>query len=692
MNLPSWSEIPMLRMAIPFILGIIISTLAENLIFWAISSCIFLILGFWLAYKHRPRFKFRYWFGVPLIFMWFILGGFSVQLATDFLHKNYYGDFENAEEFGVRVLQSSYRKGDFSEILGAVESVRTEDGEWISTHGKAFIRFKDTTLQVYRNSKMVMVAKVSIVDGRNAPGIFDFQKHMAEKHIWHQIHVSAGNFKIVDSVKSDFLVSLREFCMKIIEHQYSNEKARGVISALLLGQKRTLDKEVQQAFANTGTIHVLAVSGLHVGMVYLLLSFLLRGFSNSKNARILRFLIEMTAIWIFAALSGMSPSVNRACLMFSILGIGKILNRPVHLYNTLATSALILCAIDPYMLFNLGFQLSYFAVFGIAFWQSNLVSLIKFQFKGFQYLWQMATVSTSAQLGTLPIGLLIFHRFPIWFLPANLIILPFIPFIMGIGALALVLSFLPVIGSIIAQFNEYFILVLIKVVSIFDSFPGSALGEFSINSVQCISLYLLLIGIGLGFFEKLKSAGTIGLLAVIVFGANYAIQQNQIKGTNGLWLYQSYKGGEIAFQSDGCLLNFFINSTIPLNHSKSNNLAIRNLGLSDSLPIALPSTFGNVCINPDEMIVSKITEKDSVGLVIYNQPNWFMLGKLEGARFIILPGKDRSNKTIEKLRSMQIPLFFIGSSSFFLPNSKNGIPIHYSRGSRQGLLHYIKST
>ncbi len=690
MNLPSWSEIPMFRMAIPFILGIFISTLAENLVFLAITLCLLLIFGFWLSYKHKPSFKYRYWFGVPLILMWFILGGFSVQIATDFLHKNYYGDFENAEEFGIRVLQSSYRKGDFSEILGEVESVKDENGRWIPTHGKAFIRFKDTTLLVHRNSKMVLFAKVLIVDGRNAPGIFDFQKHMAEKHIWHQLHVNAGNFKIVDSVGADFIVRIRDFCMQVIEQQYLNEQARSILTALLLGQKRNLDKEVQQAFANTGTIHVLAVSGLHVGMVYLLLSFLLRGFSNSIKARIIRFFIEISAIWMFAALSGMSPSVNRACLMFSILGVGKILNRPVHLYNTLATSAIILCTIDPYTLFNLGFQLSYLAVFGIAFWQSNLVGLIKFRFKSVNYLWQMATVSTSAQLGTLPIGLLIFQRFPIWFLPANLIILPFIPFIMGIGTLSLILSFLPYMGNLVAKFNELCILGLIQVVGFFDKLPGSSLGEFSINNVQCFSLYLLLVCIGLGYFDKLKTALGLAIFAGFIFVVNYANQEFQKKDIDGLWLYQSYKGGELAYQDETRLVNFFKKSTIPINHAKSKNLALGSFSLSDSLSLSLPPSFGNVCINPDDEVLSKISAQDSAGLIFYTKPNWFILGKIEGARFIVLPGKERSNKTIEKLKLKQIPVYFIGSSSFFLPNSKNGIPIPYSRGSRQGLLHYVK--
>ncbi len=191
----------------------------------------------------------------------------------------------------------------------------------------------------------------------------------------------------------------------------------GIAAAMTLGWKADLDPETQTAFRDAGIAHLLAVSGLHVGLVALMMGMLCFFVPKDSKGRIVRGAVQLAGVWTFALVTGMAPSTMRAALMFSLFIVSNILGRRTPKINLLAATAILTLAARPMLLFDVGWQLSYSAVAGILL-ARPLIGLWR------NWLWQASAVSTSATLSTLPVTLAVFHRLQPYFLIANAIIVP----------------------------------------------------------------------------------------------------------------------------------------------------------------------------------------------------------------------------------------------------------------------------
>lgn len=196
-----------------------------------------------------------------------------------------------------------------------------------------------------------------------------------------------------------------------------------------------------EAYSKTGTMHVLSVSGMHVGIVFLVLSFLFKPLDKFHALSYFRIFLIVPAIWFYAMISGFSSPVCRAALMISLVVIGKVLHRNLNSYHIIAISAFFLLLYNPFFLFDVGFQLSYLAVFGLVYFHPKLYQLFHFHNKIFDYLWSYCALSIAAQLATFPLGLYYFHQFPLYFLLSNLLILLPVTLIMYLGILLLFIPF-----------------------------------------------------------------------------------------------------------------------------------------------------------------------------------------------------------------------------------------------------------
>ena len=201
-----------------------------------------------------------------------------------------------------------------------------------------------------------------------------------------------------------------------------------VASALLLGYRENLDKELVKSYASAGAMHVLAVSGLHVGILYLLLTRIfsfLKKVKKVKNGKFILTILIVSFLWFYAIMTGLSASVMRATTMFSFIVIGnELLNRKTSIYNTLAVSAIILMIINPFIVYQVGFQLSYVAVVGIVYLQPKLNRLFYSRYKLVRGVWAITCVSLAAQIATFPLSLHYFHQFSTYFFISNLIVIP----------------------------------------------------------------------------------------------------------------------------------------------------------------------------------------------------------------------------------------------------------------------------
>ena len=276
--------------------------------------------------------------------------------------------------------------------------------------------------------------------------------------------------------------------LNILTSNFKGEEL-AVISALLLGYKDLLDRETIMTYSSSGAMHVLAVSGLHVGIIYLVLNSLFLFFERIRYGNYLKAVLLILCLWAYALLTGLSPSVLRAVTMFSFIIIGSALKRETNIYNTLAASAFVLLLYNPYILLQVGFQLSYLAVLGIVYLQPKLYKLLYTRNWLLDKIWAITTVSIAAQLATFPLGMYYFHQFPNYFLLSNLFIIPLATFIINGGILLFVISAIPVLPSYIAWVVNKMLLFLNTSVEWVESLPYSLTLGISITKVEMLIIF-----------------------------------------------------------------------------------------------------------------------------------------------------------------------------------------------------------
>lgn len=322
----------------------------------------------------------------------------------------------------------------------------------------------------------------------NAPEqTFDAEGFYNKKGIYHRSYVSSEKWQHIGYRESRSVLSRwRDHLGIVIEswtmHAYSTQ----VMKALVLGDKRKLDKDLQQSYANAGVVHILAVSGLHVGVIFLLMSVVLNRITNPKQ-QVLRSALIIAALWLYALLTGLSPSVWRASTMFSLITIGRNLGRITGIYNTLCTSALLLLILEPSLLFSPGFQLSYAAVFGIVRYQPLILSMWTPGSKWLMYIWEIMSVSLAAQLLTMPFTFYYFQQFPTYFLLANLLIIPLISIIMITSIITLIFGAMLDLPAFITLGMDYAFRFPNTVVKYINAWPMAVL------QTPPLSLYFYLL-------------------------------------------------------------------------------------------------------------------------------------------------------------------------------------------------------
>jgi len=266
-----------------------------------------------------------------------------------------------------------------------------------------------------------------------------------------------------------------------------------VLSALTLGYKKSLDPETRQLFSSTGAAHVLAVSGLHVGIVYMVFSLLFGFLRTRRSTRILYVAAALLLLWCFAFITGMSPSVRRSALMFTVVLAGENLRRPANIYNTLALSAFILLVSDPNLLYDAGMELSFAAVAGIVFFQPRLRTLFQFRNKAANWLWDLFTVSLAAQLTTFPLSSYYFNQFPLYFWLSNFIVIPAALVFIVLGMLILATAPAVQLSGFLTAMAGLLVKGLLRVLECIGDLPGSLLSGFSFPASSLFLSFALIL-------------------------------------------------------------------------------------------------------------------------------------------------------------------------------------------------------
>jgi competence protein ComEC len=381
------------------------------------------------------------------------------------------------------------------------------------------------------------------------PNQFDYGKYLQNKQIYAQLYADVLAIKIGSLVEKDgwyYASKLRTKIIRNLEKAHFNKAELHVAIALILGQQQDISPEIIRDYQFAGAVHILSVSGLHIGFILLFVTFLLKPFPNTRRGSFIKLIIILFSLFSFGLIAGMAPSVLRSVTMFSFVAIGMYLRRSTNIFHTLLVSMLLILLFEPSFLFDVGFQLSYVALFFILWLQPLLAQLWKPKNKIVSYFWEILTVSFAAQIGTFPLSVYYFHQFPGLFFVTNLVIIPFLSVIMGLGVLVMVLAAFDCVPLFLAQLLEWSISILNNIINTIASLEQFIIQDIPFHWQFLVTVYLLIIATVIWFKKPSFNRLVLVLVAVIMFQISYLVNHWTIQNQTELVIFNSKKNTLIA--------------------------------------------------------------------------------------------------------------------------------------------------
>jgi competence protein ComEC len=372
----------------------------------------------------------------------------TVRIKPENRKTHYIKKYQKGKTIGVKLLEELNPSQYYYRFLGEIQSVDQD-----KTEGRVLVNLAkkvgDSTLN-YADLVFSAESLKEITTSMN-PGAFDFKRYAKTKGIYHQLELHNKNYLIRKTVNKGLKVgalSMREGMIRsLARHQFSGNEF-SVITAILLGKRQGLSKELINDYKNAGAMHILAISGLHIGILLMILNYIFKPLEYFRHGKRIKMAFLLICLWSFAFISGLSASVLRAVCMFTALTFGLFSNRPSNISNYLFLSIFILIYVHPLFLLDLGFQLSYASVIAIIGLSPLIKRLWTPKKKAISYFWNLLVISVSAQVGILPLSLFYFHQFSGLFFASSLLIIPFLGIILGFGFLMIILdqiNFLPLV-------------------------------------------------------------------------------------------------------------------------------------------------------------------------------------------------------------------------------------------------------
>ena len=463
---------------------------------------------------------------------------------------------ETADQYLAEVIQYDVQKPNSFENLLELKSVKSSAG-WSDASGIVLIYHQSITPLF--PGQIVLIGKApEVLPAPKNPYEFDYKGFLIRKGIFHRQFIGK-NFSIIQSDQSSyfryFLDHLRQKMVLMLEAKIPDSDSRQVALALLLGQKQNLDPELNKAYSETGVMHILAVSGLHVAIIYAIFMFLMKLVRLNKRQTKYYLIGVIGIIWLYAFLTGLSPSVLRAATMFSLITLGQMRDRKPSIYNVLAFSAMLLITANPDVIFDVGFQLSYLAVTGIVLIQPLIVNWWLPSSKLGEYFWQMTSVSIAAQLVTFPLSVYYFHVFPTYFLIANLVVIPISFLIMQVGVPLMILGWVPFLGAALGWVLSWLVWVQNEVTLLIHLFPAGTINRITIGFPGMILIWaLVLIWSNWEFGSRRNLTWT--AIFLIFFWSISRVKNELSRPEDVLIIYQGKKGNMFDFSSAGNLYSW----------------------------------------------------------------------------------------------------------------------------------------
>ncbi|MDR1527093.1 MAG: competence protein ComEC family protein [Dysgonamonadaceae bacterium] len=589
---------PFLRITLPLLFGIIFQyylfpVQISGLAFIAVFFGSLFILQIFKVYQ---QYSFAWLYGFHYYLIFFFMGISLVQLNP--LKTTIPLNEENC--FELLVAENPVHNDNSLRLDVKIRAFSADGENWKKCNELSIIYMeKDSTLRFSPGDVLVCKTVFNEFSPPQNPGEFDYREYLRRKKIFATAFVNSNKVVVVDSGQINFyrkfIFNLQQYSLETLQKAQLKSDELAVAMALLIGDKQFLEDDLRSSYTNSGTVHLLAVSGLHVGIVFMILSFVLKFMDRKKKLRLIKGFIILISLWIFASVAGLASSIVRASVMFSIFIVADMTGKSKSTYNNMALSCFIMCLANPYVIFESGFQLSYLAVLGIVYFQPKFMKPFHRCNRFVKPLVECMTVTVAAQLGTLPVILYIFKTFPTYFLLSNLILVPYTSVVMYIGALVIALSWQPFLLVISGAVLNVSIYLMNWTVKFFDQLPGSTIDGINIDGIQCTLLVVSILSLALLFSFKRRicfvaiMASMIGLFSIGAFHSYKAFSHKEfgVFGVKRAFYAYFIENGE----------GFSIRDTVAINKSFDFNTKnylisrgfrseqdLTNLSLADSIP------------------------------------------------------------------------------------------------------------
>lgn len=520
------SEIIFIRVLVAFLAGIISFYLIANpnfikpllLISVLLFSTLIIINVF---YKKIRAYQFKNSLAAIFYFFFFAFGGLVTLFHKQSFKASYFAK-ANYNYLKVWVNDEPQLKNNILRFEVNVTAGYLHNRKK-SVSGKLLIALKVdslTPIALKYGDELIITGKYLPVEPAYNDGEFDFKSWLATKNINQQTFINQNQLEKLNENKGNkiikFAIEQRKKQVEIYRKLIKNDEAFAVASTLVLGYRADLNKETLAAYSKTGTIHALSVSGAHVGIIFFLLNAMLKFLERKKILKMIKLLLICSLIWYYALLTGFSSSVLRSAIMITIFILSKSFNKSSNNYNILAFTAFILLFYNPFYIWDVGFQLSFLAVFGLIYLQPKIYKWLSFKNKWADKLWSAVALSLAAQLATFPLSVYYFHQFPVYFLLGNLfILLPLIALMyLGIGILVLRVYFLAPIFEWLINFTN-------NGLRLIADLPFSGITSIWLNKWQLL-LLCLAIGILIYALANYQKKLLIIALCLLIMFQSYA--------------------------------------------------------------------------------------------------------------------------------------------------------------------------
>jgi competence protein ComEC len=527
-----WKKAPFVKILLAFIPGIIFQVQCQlpvrtGWLLLAISilvSCIFLFLSFY------SRYKYSFFQGLSLSAIYFCVG-MILSWQKDIRNNNkWLGRSYEERKFMIVTLEEplvekarSFKADAKTRSLGKEGRLRPVKGNIIIYFRKDTSTAHATDLPFGYGSQLLFKKPLQEISNAGNPGGFDYKRYCLFRGFTHQVFLNKNEYEILAGKKETFLkkmiFSSRDKVLGILRKYITNDKELGLAEALLIGYKNDLERSLVQSYTNAGVVHIIAISGLHLGLIYWLLVLLFKPLQRHVKLKWLRTLLIIAGLWAFSLLAGAQPSILRSSFMFSFIALGEHLNRKTSIYNSMAVSAFLLLCINPFWLWDVGFQLSYAAVLSIIIFMQPIYNWLFFSNKILDFFWKLNAVTLAAQVLTLPISIYHFHQFPTLFILTNFIAVPLSSLIL-LGEIALcALAIFPPLAQLLGNLISWLIRFMNTYIEKVESIGFSLWDGLQINGWQVFLLFLFVACVSYWLMERSKNSLKTGLVLLLGFTA-----------------------------------------------------------------------------------------------------------------------------------------------------------------------------